>query len=153
MKVAELVSALEELGSIYRHSSKNEPKPCIREVLELLKGKEQHTLAELKAAVSEKGGTAGKGKGTKPPKVFNHEEHLNRLLSAKSEASFTAAIEALKKAKPTNENLARLLAGYAGVAPKKKMKKDEFFDALLRVFRAEQRHDARAQFSESGMPM
>jgi hypothetical protein len=153
MKVADLVSALEELGAVYRHSSKSEPKPCIKQVLELLKGKEQLTLAELKIPEPKKKATAGKPKVANAAKVFAHEEHLSRLLGAKSEASFAAAIEALQKAKPTKEHVASLLAAYTGITPKKSTKKDDLFDSLTRAFRAEQRHDARAQFSKGALPI
>ncbi len=133
MKVADLVSALEELGAVYRHSTKSEPKPCIKQVLELLKGKEQFTLAELKiAAEPKKKAAAGKPKVAKAAKVFAHEEHLSRLLDAKSEASFAAAIEALQNAKPTKEHVANLLSAYTGITPKKSTKKDELFDSLTR---------------------
>jgi hypothetical protein len=156
MKVAELVLALEELGTIYRHSSKNEPKPCISQVLQLLKGNEQFTLVELRAKLTEKknaSGNSGKATASKVSKAFAQAEHLNRLLDAKSEASFAAAIETVQKAKPTNEALESLLAAYTGIAQRKGRKKKELYDTFVRAFKAEQRLDARAQFSAKNLPI
>ena len=153
MKVAELVSALEELGTIYRHQSKNQPKPCISQVLELLKGKEQFTLAELKLESAEKKSARGKATTPKVSKAFAQAEHLSRLLDAKSEAGFAAAIATLRKAKPTNKDLESLLAAYTGIAQKKGRKKEELYDAFDRAFKAEQRLNAREQFSGKNLPI
>lgn len=153
MKVAELVSALEELGTIYRHSKKAEPRACISQVIELLKGKERFSLAELKAAVPEKKIASGKTKTSRTPTVFVQEEHLNCLLGAQSESEFDAAMNALRKAKPKKEKLLGLLATYTGIAPRKSLKVEELYERLARAFKAEQRHEGRAQVSRSNLPI
>jgi hypothetical protein len=154
MKIAELVSALEELGTIYRHSSKNEPKPCIAQVLALLEGKEHLRLSELGAELTKKKATARKStKATKVSRVFDQEQHLTSLLDAKTETAFIMALESLKKAKPTNDNLAGILTAYTGVTVKKGRKKDELYGALLRAFKAELRHEARAEVSRNNVPI
>ena len=154
MKIAELVSALEELGTIYRHTSKNEPKPCIAQVLALLKGKEDLGLSELRAELPKKKATAGRTtKATKVSKVFDQEQYLTGLLDAKTETAFIAALESLKKAKPTNDNLAGLLTAYTGVTVKKGRKKEELYGALMRAFKAELRHEARAEVSRNNIPL
>ena len=153
MKIAELVSALEELGTIYRHSSKKEPKPCIAQVLALLKGKEHLRLSELGAELPKKKPTGGKTTTKKVPKVFDQEQYLTGLLDAKTETAFIAALESLKKAKPTNDNLAGLVTAYTGVTVKKGRKKEELYGALLRAFKAELRHEARAEVSRNNIPL
>ncbi len=91
MRIADIVSALEELGTIYRHASKNEPKHCIAQVLALLKGKEQLLLSDLKGLPN--GKPQKPPKPAKPPKQFDQEKHLTSLLDAQTEPVFAAAIE------------------------------------------------------------
>ncbi len=64
-----------------------------------------------------------------------------------------AALESLKKAKPTNDNLAGLVTAYTGVTVKKGRKKEELYGALLRAFKAELRHEARAEVSRNNIPL
>ena len=153
MKIAELVSALEELGTVYRHASKNEPKPCIAQVLALLKGNEHLQLSELRTAAPTKKTARPKvSKGAKTSK-FVQDIHLNRLLDAKTEAAFEAALDELKKAKPTNDDLTSLLAAYTGIPIKKGRKKDDLYNAFLRAFKAELRHETRADISRNTLPI
>jgi hypothetical protein len=152
MKIAELVSALEELGTIHRHTSKNEPKPCIAQVLALLKGNEHLRLSELRAEVPKKKPT-GEKTTKKVSKVFDQEQYFTSLLDAKTETAFIAALEILKKAKPTNDNLAGILTAYTGVTVKKGRKKEELYGALMRAFKAELRHEARAEISRNNIPI
>ncbi|KAI93526.1 hypothetical protein T281_16160 [Rhodomicrobium udaipurense JA643] len=154
------MSALEDLGTIYRHASKDAPKPCISDVLALLQDKQHLSLSELKAAAAEnkKSTKPKKPRETKPrepkkAKGFSQEEHLNRLLDAKNEGTLLAAIELLKKSKPTNENLTNLLTAYTGVAVRTGRKKDDLYNAFLRAFNAEQRHEARAEISKTTLPI
>ncbi len=153
MKIAELVSALEEMGTVFRHASKNEPKPCITQVLALLKGKEQLQLSELRSAAPAKKTAAPKApKGAKASK-FVQENHLNGLLDAKTEAAFEAALDELKRAKPTNDNLTSLLAAYTGIPVNKGRKKEDLYNALQRAFKAELRYEARAEISRNTLPI
>ena len=153
MKIAELASALEELGTIYRHASKNEPKPCITQVLALLKGNEHLQLSELRSAATAKKAASPKApKGAKASK-FVQETHLNRLLDAKTDAAFETALDELKRAKPTNDNLTSLLSAYTGIPVKKGRKKEDLYNALLRAFKAELRHEARAEISRNTLPI
>lgn len=153
MKIAELVSALEELGTVYRHASKNEPKPCITQLLALLKGQEHLQLSELRtAALAKKAVSPKASKGAKASK-FVQENHLNRLLDAKAEAAFETALDELKRAKPTNDNLTSLLAAYTGIPVKKGRKKEDLYNALERAFKAELRHEARAEISRNTLPI
>ena len=153
MKIAELASALEELGTVYRHASKNEPKPCITQVLALLKGKEHLQLSELRTAVSAKKTASPKApKGAKASK-FVQDIHLNRLLDGKTEAAFEAALDELKRAKPTNDNLIGLLTAYTGIPITKGRKKEDLYNALQTAFKAELRHEARAEISRNILPI
>ena len=153
MKIAELVSALEELGTIYRHASKSEPKPCIGQVLALLKGHEHLQLSELRTAAVPKKTASPKAPKSAKASQFDHEIHLNRLLDAKTEAAFEAALDELKRAKPTNDNLTSLLAAYTGIPVKKGRKKEDLYNALQRTFKAELRHEARAEISRNTLPI
>ena len=64
MKIAALVSALEELGTVFRHSTKDEPAACITQVLKLLRGNENLSLSDLTVA------PAGKKTGGKSSPHF-----------------------------------------------------------------------------------
>ncbi len=64
-----------------------------------------------------------------------------------------AALEELKRAKPTNDNLTSLLAAYIGIPVKKGRKKVDLYDALQRAFKAELRHEARAEISRNLLPI
>lgn len=153
MKIAELVSALEELGTIYRHTSKNEPKPCIKQVLDILRGKEHLQVSDLRVPAPPK--TTRKAAAPKAPKAakFDQERYLKRFYDATTEAAFEAALDELKKAKPTNDNLTSLLAAYMGIPIKKGRKKDDLINALQKTFKAGQRHDARAEISRNTLPI
>ncbi len=154
MKIAELVSALEELGTIYRHASKSEPKPCIVQVLALLKGSEHLQVSELRAAASGRKPAGPKvPKAAPKPSKFVQEVHLNRLLDTKTEAAFEAALDEIKRAKPTNDNLTSLLAAYTGIPVKKGRKKEDLYNALDRAFKAELRQEARAEISRNILPI
>ncbi len=153
MKIAELASALEELGTVYRHASKNEPKPCITQVLALLKGKEHLQVSELRtAALAKKTASPKPSKAAKASK-FGQDIHVNRFLDAKTEAAFEAALDELKRAKPTNDNLTSLLAAYTGIPVKKGGKKEDLYNALQKAFKAELRHEARAEISRNILPI
>lgn len=156
MKIAELVSALEELGTIYRHASKNEPKPCIKQVLEMLEGKEHLQVADLRVPAPAK--PAKKAAAPKTPKVtkaakFDQDYYLKRFYDAATEPAFEAALDELKKAKPTNDNLTNLLAAYTGIPIKKGRKKDDLINALQKTFKAGLRHDNRAEISRNTLPI
>lgn len=153
MKIAELVSALEELGTIYRHTSKNEPKPCIAQVLALLKGKGHLHLSDLKSEALLKKKPAPKKPAKAKASAFDHETYLTRLLTAKTEDGFVTTLEDIKRAKAKKADLIALLAAYTGLPSKSSRTIDQIYAGLLNAFKAEARHDARAAVSRTMLPI
>src|SRR5258706_15071515 len=103
MKVKDLASALETLGKAYHNvRKKDEPAPCILQVLKFLEGKEELDINDLVTQASEK-----KASPSKPnkPRAFSVEENLEALKKARSEGEFFNAIGSVKKAKPTVSDL------------------------------------------------
>jgi hypothetical protein len=149
MKIGELVSALEELGKAYRHAKKNEPAPCIVQLLKYLQGNEQLELNEfVKRALERK----SQPKQPKKPSSFNIDNHVAALRASRSDGEFVATMETLKKAKPTVGDLKHLLSSYTGI-PRKTGKKDELWKAIEAAYNAERRNERRERIAAETLPI
>ena len=150
MKIKELVSALETLGKAYTNSrKKDEPAPCILQVLKLLKGSEDLDIENLLRKVAEKKAAPAKGKKARP---FDLDEHLKVLTAAQSDGEFLAALTILKKANPTVANLKSLISAYTGVT-RKSGKKEELWRALEAGYNAARRDERRERIASGTLPI
>src|SRR5208282_4332190 len=143
MKVSELASALEELGKGYRHAKKDEPAPCIIQLLKFLQGKEQLDVKEVvRQTLEKKAQPRQPGQLRKP---FNLNDHLSALQNARSDGEFAAAMELLKKTKPTNNDLKQLILAYTGVS--QNGKKDYLWRALETGYNKKRRDERREKIA------
>ncbi len=149
MKIGELVSALEELGKGYRHAKKKEePAPCIVQLLKFLHGKEELDVSELVRQTVEK---KAQPKQRKKASSFSVADHSKALQKARSDGEFAAAMDILKKAKPTNDDLKNLIFAYTGVT-QKTGKKEQLFRTLEVAYNAERRNERRGKIASETPP-
>lgn len=151
MKVSELASALNELGRVYTNAKKTEPASCIVQVLKFLDGKERLDLAELVYQELEKKARPKEPK-PKKPRAFKLDDHLRTFEKSRSDSEFTAAMELLKKAKPTNEDLKQLIFAYTGVS-QKDGKKDDLYSALESGYSEKRRNERRERIASETLPI
>lgn len=151
MKVSELALALNEVGKAYRHAKKNEPAPCIIQLLKFLHGKEQLDVKELVDHELDKKSRTKEFR-TKKPNTFKLDDHLKALDNARGDTEFKAAMELLKKAKPTNDDLKRLILAYTGVS-QKNGKKDDLWNALEVGYNTKRRIERREKIASETLPI
>jgi hypothetical protein len=115
MKIGELASALNKLGKVYKHKNGTEPVTYIAQVLRLLDGPDD---MELETFLIEKQRPKPKKIASESKPKIDLDVHTNALLEAVSEIGFSAAISALKDAKPTVEDLKQVVFKYTNIARK-----------------------------------
>ena len=151
MKIGELASALEKLGKAYTNArKKDEPAPCILQVLKYLEGKEELDIEEVVTQAAEK--KAAPRKPAKKTRDFNIGEHLQAIRAARSDGEFATAFSILKKANPTVAHLKDLLTAYTCV-PRKSGKKDDLWRALEAAYAAAQRDERRGRIAAETLPI
>ena len=153
MKVSELALALKELGTVFRHSSENQPADCINKVLNLIEGKEDLEVGQLIRAMREAGAKKPRYVAPANPKTpFEVAPHVAALKRAVNAGNFAEVKRDLERARPTKQDLCEILEDYAGLSLKR-AKKDELWAALDKAYAGKQRGANRAEIAGSELPL
>ncbi|MFY9640605.1 MAG: hypothetical protein WAK07_06860 [Rhodomicrobium sp.] len=154
MKVSELASALNELGAVFKHSKKDEPASCIVQLLKMIEGKEALDISQLvkEAREAKLKKRVLSGEGATRKREFDVARYVTSLKKAETEGEFVAVKRDLERAKPTNDELRRVLQEYAGLSLKQ-AKKGVLWTALDTSYITKQRSDSRGKIASTELPI